>query len=306
MSYTRPTILVAGLAMSIAGLSIAQQTSTSSQAPTRPINPQTQPAPGSSDWNNRPSTMRQERGTLTESDDRGLRQRINGFVAALNQHDASTLSTFLAQDVDVITPMGKSIQGRDAIETMMSRKTEKDKQCRINLTVSNVRGFGDVAVADLDGTIVGPTMGTWWHTDNDRRGGDGAWPKSTPDTGTGTPGMGKDGAPGTTGTGADGSGRTQPGRDKDGRPGSAGTDGSMSTGGGTRTLRTHVTLVLKRDRAGGEWMIEAGRPSVLPMAMAMGKRAETDAEDEGDRTGSEPDTSTPPTSPSTTPGTPPR
>ena len=80
------------------------------------------------------------------------------FTMALNQHDASAITPYLAPDADVVTPDGKEeVEGREAIESMVQKKTDKDGTCKLDLRVTRVRDFGDIALVDLDGSVTGPS-----------------------------------------------------------------------------------------------------------------------------------------------------
>jgi uncharacterized protein (TIGR02246 family) len=268
--------------LSVAGLAGSMAMSAAAQPPAAPADPsRSSRQPGISRPADPSSTDRQahQRGTLNDADERMLRDRVTSFVAALNQHDSSAVGPFLASDADLVTPGGKLIQGRDSIETMMSSKSQKGENCKLDLRVSSIRGFGDVAIVDLDGTVTGVPMGMWWRHDGDTRGPTDRTPRdSRPHNDRGTPDSSAPnapGAPGTPGTSPSGdpNAPVPPAPDRDGRPTppppheprdggphSGGPGMGMGDGG---SFKAHVTLVMHRER--NEWLIEAGRPTVLPM-----------------------------------------
>ncbi len=107
-----------------------------------------------------------------------IRERVEAYVAAYNQHDAQSLADLWAEDaVYVNRDTGETIEGREAIAAMFAGMFDSGDAAQLSVTVHAVRSITEnVAIEDgtadlisADGTVASSTY-TGIHVQHD-----GAW-----------------------------------------------------------------------------------------------------------------------------------
>lgn len=93
----------------------------------------------------------------SSQDEEALRKVQEGFAAAWNQHDATAMSMFWAEDGDWIGPDGNLVEGRAAVENYLAENHTGDwATSKLSVKVSGVRFLNpDVAVVNMTLEISG-------------------------------------------------------------------------------------------------------------------------------------------------------
>lgn len=95
-----------------------------------------------------------------EKDENAIRAAWAEHVAGMNKHDAKASVAFMAEDGDILDPMGKMARGRAEIEKMMAEHFQSDmmKNTIGELSVTRVMFIKpDVALVDADAMMTGMT-----------------------------------------------------------------------------------------------------------------------------------------------------
>jgi len=87
---------------------------------------------------------------LNSREEEAIHTRTEEFVTAWNKHDTRTMSTFFAEDADIINPFGRVAKGRSEIERLFKDEHSGGlKNSRMTVRPESIRLLApDIAITD--------------------------------------------------------------------------------------------------------------------------------------------------------------